>query len=249
MISPTLTKFASAILMLGFIYFIFIRAFDTKNYKRKSLYIFISGLVLVLFFVGGLLYDILYLHAKFENFQLGYFSYLIVAVVLWLFFSIFYLVKGIRNKQSFRSFYRKPTVKVRNVTPTIKDKKEFVYIILKHENDFLLQKTTENDIDYYKGIVMKFPNNEYFHDELVKQFITKNELDVISYSLVGKLTKALKEDNVYFCYKIFLNSKPTKLSNLETINSYDLVSCNLHEMDKKIIFTSVVENDFDLRIK
>ena len=41
---------------------------------------------------------------------------------------------------------------------------------------------------------------------------------------------------------------PSKFSNLNRIDSYNLVSCNLEEMDKKIIFTSVVENNFDINI-
>ncbi len=243
-----ITKFGAAILMIGFVYFILIRAIDTRNYKRKSLYLFISGFILFIFFIGGLVYDVYFGGIKLIDQPIGYYSFIIVSFVFWAFFSIFYLVKGIKNRQRFSSHFGKPTVKVRDVKPTIKDKKEFVYIILKHENDFLLQKYEQNNQEYYKGIVIKFPHNEYFHDEIIQKFIHQNQLDVINYSHVGKATKHLKEDHVYYCYKIFLSSIPSKFSNLNSIDSYNLVSCNLEEMDKKIIFTSVVENNFDINI-
>ena len=50
--------FGGAFLLIGFFYFILIRAFNTKNYKRKSLYIFISGMIIFLFIMGGMIYDI-----------------------------------------------------------------------------------------------------------------------------------------------------------------------------------------------
>ena len=55
----TIKYFLAALVMVGFVYFILLRAISTKNYKRKALYILIGGMVLFLFFVGGLIYDII----------------------------------------------------------------------------------------------------------------------------------------------------------------------------------------------
>ena len=55
----TLKFFGAAILLLGFIFFILIRAIATNNYIRKSFYLLICGLVMTLFFVGGIMYDII----------------------------------------------------------------------------------------------------------------------------------------------------------------------------------------------
>ena len=70
-------------------------------------------------------------------------------------------------------------------------------------------------------------------------------MDVISYNQIGKATKHEKNDIVYYCYKILLNTYPN-IPDLEEIDSYKLVSMNLSDMDKKIIFTNIVENEFDI---
>ena len=122
-----------------------------------------------------------------------------------------------------------------------------MYIILKYNNNFLLKKVEEKEDIYYKSIVVKFPHNEFFHDELVNQYIDNNSLDVVSYSQVGKAVKHDKKDMVYYCYKILLNSYPNKL-DLEEVDSYKLINMNLNDMDKKILFTSIVENEFDIKL-
>lgn len=235
----------AAFLLLGFFYFIIIRAINTKNYIRKSFYIFICGLVIFLFFIGGIIFDVIK-GLKFENILLSYFAFPIVSFLLMAFFTIFYFIKGYKYKQTFKSKYTYKTKQ--DLKPTIKNKKENLYIILKYNNNFLLKRNEEKEEVYYNGIVVKFPHNEFFHDELVTQYIEKNQLDVISYNQIGKATKREKDDIVYYCYKILLNTIPN-ISDLEEIDSYKLVSMNLKEMDKKIIFTSVVENDFDIEIK
>ncbi len=234
--------FGGAILLIGFFYFLAIRAISTKNYKRKSLYLFIFGLVIFLFFIGGIIYDIIK-GLDLSEVYLGYYAFPIIAFVYMVSSSLYYYIKGRNLKQKFKS----NSVK-QNSKPTIKDKKEFLYIILKHEGNFLLVKEVEKEDTIYKGITIKFPHNEFFHDELVKEYIVNNNLDVISYSQVGKATKHDKKDNIYYCYKLLLNSIPLKITDLVEIDSYKLVSLNMNEADKKIIYTSVVENNFDITL-
>lgn len=235
-----LKKFVGAILLIGFIYFILIRAFNTQNYKRKSLYIFISGMVLFLYFIGGFIYDIVNNVIILENLQLGYFNFLIVSFAYMAFFTIYYYVKGYQRKQKFSSNFKKISP-----TPTIKNKKEYVYIILKYDNNFLLKK----EEDQYKGIIIKFPHSEFFHDEIVNDFIKENKLEIISYENIGKATKRGKQDIVYYCYKIFLKEAPVNIDTYEVIDSYKLVSLNLDNTNKKILFTSVVENNFNIDVE
>lgn len=243
----TLKIFGGAILLLGFFYFILIRAFNTKNYKRKSLYIFISGMIIFLFFVGGLIYDVAKGIINLADTELGYYAFLIVSFVMMLFFSIYYFVKGykLRQKVTSKSYQHQK----KNEKPTIKDKKEYLYIILKYQNNFLLYENKDKETFIYKGIVVKFPHNEFFHDELIKEYIDNNKLDIISYNYIGKATKREKINHVYYCYKIFLNSVNERQEELKQVDSYQLVSLNMSEMDKKILFTSVVENNFDIDVK
>lgn len=233
--------FGSALLLIGFFYFITIRAIKTENYIRKSLYIFIFGFVMFAFFIGGFIYDIVSGEQRIENLQLGYFAYIIIAFILMLFFTLFYFIKGYKRKQKFKSNYKKPVSK-----PTLKQKKEYLYIILKYENNFLLQRIENKEEVSYKGISLTFPHNEFFHDELIKDFIESKKLNIISYEQIGKAIKREKVDHIYYCYKIFLSELPNTIKDLEEVDGFKVVSVNMNDMDKKIIFTSVVENNFNI---
>lgn len=244
-IITSLKIFGSALLLIGFFYFLFIRAFNTKNYKRKSLYMFISGLVIFMFFVGGLIFDLIN-HLELDLLNINYFAYLIVSFVFMVCFTLFYYIKGYKLKQRFKSNFSKP-IKA-DLKPTIKNKKEYLYIIFKLENNFVLKKIIEKEEITYKGIVVKFPHNEFFHDELVNEFISNQKLDIISYNFIGKATKKEKNDIIHYVYKVLLNTKPETISDLEEIDSYKLLSMNLKEEDKKVIFTSVIQDNFDIEI-
>lgn len=235
-----LKKFVGAGLLIGFVYFILIRAFNTQNFKRKSLYMFISGMIIFLYFIGGFIYDIVNDKIILENLQLGYFNCLIVSFVYMAFFTIYYFVKGYKRKQKFSSNFKKMSS-----APTIKNKKEYVYIILKYNNNFLLKK----EDDKYKGIIIKFPHSEFFHDEIAQDFINGNRLDIISYDHIGKATRRGKVDTIYYCYKILLKNPPTNIDAYEVVDSYELISLNLDNTNKKILYTSVVENNFDIDVE
>ena len=240
----TLRSFGAAILIIGFIYFILIRAIETRNYKRKSLYIFISGLPIFILFIIGVFLDgnnpAPYPNGKYD---LAYYAFLITSFVFLVFFTLFYFIKGYKLKQKFKSSF----TKMKQV-PTIKNKKEYLYIIIKYENSFVLQKETKDEKELYRGIFIKFPHNEFFHDELVKSYIYNKKLDIASYKYIGKAIKKEKQDHIFYCYRILLNSVPIDFNNYEIVDSYKLLSVNLSDMDKKILFTSVVNEDFDIEL-
>ncbi len=237
----TLKIFGAALIMFGFIYFILIRAINTKNYKRKSIYMFISGMILVLFFIGGIIYDIITGNFNYYKTKIDYFVFLIIAILYVSFFSIFYYIKGRKMKQKFNSNFNK-----KKATPTIKDKKEYVYIILKYNNDFLLVK--DNDANLYKGIVLKFTHTDFFHDEIIKKYINDYNLNVLSYQFIGKAKKVLKKDNIYYCYKIILNEIPDIKNNFEIVDGVKLIDLPMQDDDKKIIYNSVVNDNFEITL-
>lgn len=239
----TIKYFGAAIILIGFFYFIFIRAINTKNYNRKSLFVFIAGLVITLMFVCGMGYDIYKGYFKILKQDIKYFSFLIVSILYMIVIPLIYFILGNSRKQKFQNNFKKITS-----IPTIKDKNEFVYIILKSNNSFYLKKIAIKDDFFYQGIIVKFGRKEYFHDEVVKQFILENKLDIVSYRYIGKAIKKNKVDNVYYCYRVLLNDIPTCLNNYELIDAYKLLSTNLHEDDKKILFTSVVNEDFNIEL-
>ena len=101
----TLKFFGGAILLLGFFYFILIRAIATNNYIRKSFYIFIAGLVITLFFVGGMVYDIINNSFPYLSKSIEYFSFLIVASSYMILVPLFYFIKGHKRKCKWISCY------------------------------------------------------------------------------------------------------------------------------------------------
>ena len=239
----TIKYFGAAVILIGFFYYIFIRAFSTKNYKRKSLFVFIAGLTITLIFICGMGYDIYKGYFKILKQDIKYFSFLIVSILYMIIIPLIYLILGNSRKQKFQNNFNKKAS-----SPTIKEKNEFVYIILKTNNSFYLKKLIVKDDVFYQGIIVKFGRKEYFHDEVVKQFIIENNLDIISYRYIGKAIKKSKVDNVYYCYRVLLNDIPASLNNYELIDAYRLLATNLHEDDKKILFTSVVNEDFNIEL-
>lgn len=240
----TLKYFLSAFLCMGFIYFLIIRAMKNTNYMRKAIFSLISGSIITIIFIGGFIYDLSTDNVPYPNgkYDITYFAYLIASIIYTLLFFVIFFIKAHSRKQKFKMVKNKKE----KVVPTIKDKKEFVYIIFKLNGNILLNKEIINDIDTYNSLVIKFPHNEFFHDEIVKKFIKDNNLDCSDYKLIGKAIKHDKKDNIYYCYQINLNQKTAFLNDYLEINLTDLVNMNLEEIDKKIIFTSIIQKDFEI---
>lgn len=246
----TLKLIGAAIILIGFIYFILVRAISTKNYKRKSLYMFIAGMVIVLFLVGGIVYDKLANKPLYPNgkYDLAYFAFLIVASVFMLFFTIFYFVKGCTMRQRFKYGFGYKEVKVKQ-TPTVKEKKGYVYIIFKYNNNYLLKKEINKDnVAEYSSLTVKFTHNDFFHDDVIRHTIDDMNLNVEHYSLVGTATKKDKKDDVYYCYVVDLNEKNDSLNDYEEFDSYQILNINIKDMDKEILFTSIIQDDFKIEL-
>ena len=99
----TIKYFGAAIILIGFFYFIFIRAINTKNYKRKSLFVFIAGLVITLMFVCGMGYDIYKGYFKILKQNIKYFSFLIVSILYMIVIPLIYFILGNSRKQKFQN--------------------------------------------------------------------------------------------------------------------------------------------------
>lgn len=243
----TLKMFAAAFIMIGLLYLLFIKIFKNENYIRKAVFITICGGVVTLFFVGGFIYDIINDKYQIEHsvYDINYFSFLIVAIFYQLGFSILYFTLGYKRKQRFKN---KAHIKSEQ---TINYKKEFIYIILKFESSYLLNKKD----DLYHSLVIKFKHNDFFHDEIVQNLIKELKIEDGSYSYIGKAIKKNssshlknKIDDVYFCYQIVLTSIPKTLEQYSIINNRELVNVRMTDFDKKIIFTSIIDKDFEITI-
>ncbi len=233
----------AAFLIMGFVYFLIVRAIRTKNYIRKSIYILISGSIVSLVFVGGIIYDVITKDFLYPNnkFDIYYFIYLIASVFYTILFFVLNYVKGYKLKQRFKSFVHTN----KKVIPTIKEKKEYLYIILKHNNNFILKEAEDN---LYESVVIKFANHDFFHDELIQKVIQEKRWLINNYEYIGKATLTTKKDNIYYCYIVNLESCESLDINFKEFEVGQLIKINMNDMDKKIIYTSVIDKNFDINI-
>lgn len=240
----TIKYFLAALVMVGFVYFILLRAISTKNYKRKALYILISGMVLFLFFVGGLIYDIINELIIFKDAPFYYFAFLVVSLAFVIFFPLYYYIKGVKSRQRLITKF----IKKQTSIPEHKDKKEMLYLILNYNGNILLKKTNEKEEEIYNTIIVKFGSTDFFHDEFVNKVIYKLGLNVSNQTFIGTATKAGKKDEVYYCYSITVEEITKEIESFIEISKFDLLNVNLNDIDKSIIYTSIIESNFNIKL-
>ena len=243
--------YGAALIGYGFIFFVVLRIYKTTNYKRKALASAITGTILILITIVGLVID-----ANRENsivpkfsFIEPYYVFLIASVLMSLIISVIYLVLGITRHQRFAYFSSKINQNKVKVTPTIKDKKEFVYVVFSCDNDILLKK----DNDYYTSYIAKLNNKILFHDEMINQIIEAFSINTgdtfTTYKQIGKVTVEGKIDKHYYCYNIKVDELNPHFSEYTKVSAYDLVNYNLDELDKQILYHYILKDYFDIKIK
>jgi len=158
--------YGGAIVLLGFIYFILIRAISTKNYKRKSLFLLIAGAIITIFFLLGIGYDIVNGYFIVFKKELEYYAFLIISLLYTIGISLFYYILGKSRKQQFQNNF-----KHMKSAQTIKEKNEYVYIITKVNDSFYLKKFNDKDQTFYKGVTLKLVIKRFFMIKLLRNLL------------------------------------------------------------------------------
>ena len=250
-----LKLYGAGLLGYGFIFFVVLRLYNSKNYLRMALASFITGFVLILLTVGAIAFDSFRKGALIVGYSLiePYYVFFNVSVLLTLIITLIFFIMGKVRRQSFRSFYYKvkKTVKVQ---PTIKDKKDFVCVVFKHNDNFLLRKIKIDNEDYYTVLIEKLNNKIVFHDEMIKHIIGEYNIREDShnheanYKLVGEVIKHDKFDNHYYCYVVNVDEIGDKLKEYEEINPYDLMNCKLNDFDKQVLYHIILRDYFKIEL-
>ncbi len=205
-------------LAVGFFFMILNGLIKRSNYKRKGLYNFLLGLAFIVLFLGSYFYD-KYIFGITDFTK--YYALLGSSAFYTLVLAGYNFIKGIqRNERVFKG------------TKSSKPK-DFIYILLKYQDGFLLEKTNEK----YLASVRKMKTN--FHDEDVSNFV-KSYGECLNVSYKGVV---YKKDYSYYCYLIETN---TYNQQLEFVNQFELTQIMMSAEDKEIVLSIILRNDFIL---
>ena len=192
----------ASFVVAGLIYFIFHNALKTANFKRRALFFLIFGLVLVLGVGFGIYND--YKAGLVKKLTINYFAF---PLTILLFAFIFPLVNFLKAKR-FNHHIRGFKSQVDN------SRTEYLYILYKYKDHYLLELDNE-----YKGITIKFDKKVYFHDEMIKEFLSKEEMEVLKHRFCGTIsTTQKKKKSIYYCYEIEIKSLNNELRKYEAIS-------------------------------
>lgn len=198
------------------------------NYKKRAFINLVFGLV---FLVGFIIMYVL--DKKYEPLYkpIVYFLFMLTTVFYTsvLFISLF--IKGKRNRQ-----------KLFGRVKTILDKKEYLYLVCKYEDDIYLEK------EKHHGFVIKLGSKD-FHDDKIITFFRKYSLNITDENFIKIGEYCLKpkkgKDILYHCYLVKL---PESLNILDysPFNKREIINLDFDSLDKQIIFRILLQENFKI---
>lgn len=216
----------AAIASSGLLFLILNGIINTANFKKRALINFIFGGVLTT------LYTVVFILDKQTTTiytDLEYLSFILSSLLYTLIISISQYIKGVNKRQRFTDKYK-----------TVLDKKEYLYLLYRFENNVYLEK--EN----HSGIVIKLGKRD-FHDEKIigesrKYSLIINEDD---FEKIGEYIVKNKKgkDDVYHCYLVTLKEE---LKSMEYIpfDKKEIVNLDFSSIDRQIIFRILLQEKF-----
>lgn len=258
-----LKSLGASVLVFGLIHFIVCNIFRNINFKRRALVSLITGMSLTIIVALGIVYDY-FKNGILVSFSDGfkiffyYYSFLIVSFLYAIILPLVFFIIGIKKNQAFRDFKIKVEKSKTKVKPdyTINDKHDYVYAIIKMGTSFLLKKDGES----YTSIIERLKGNYLFHDDMIRHIIEEYALEsdirqANMYKMVGCL-RVLGDannnksfDETYYCYVISIDYISDKIKGFEEVSEYDLLSYNMRNLDKQILYRTVMGTQFDVEVK
>lgn len=220
----------ASFVVAGLLFFIFNNAIKTANFKKRALYFFIFGLLLVAAVFFGIFKD--YKAGLLNKTTFGYFAFPITIFSFFILFTVINLIKAKKYNHRFMGFK----------SQTDKSKVEYLYVLYKYKDNYLLEFDSE-----YKGIIIKFEHKVYFHDEMIKKLLNKEDMDIIKHKFCGTITtKQKRRTATYYCYEIELASLNDELRKYEIVNKFDIVKINMSTFHKNIILRMLINKEFNI---
>lgn len=215
----------SKMLIMGLIYFIFNNALGRMKYKIKSIIILVFGIALAIGFYFAYRYDLIHeMYADKED----YFIYVIINIVYSLCFFIYYIL--IKNPYAMK-FSHKTTSKVYY--------KDYLYIVFKHEDNYLLTKKKE----MYSGLNFPIKRTE-FHDDVISKIINEAKISNYQIEKIGTYKMTLKKE-IHTIYLIDLFENIIYKDFIQ-INKKEIMNLPMDNFDKEIIFRIIIGESINI---
>lgn len=244
-----LKMYGAAILSLGLIFFILMRLFTRHNSMKNSIVALIIGVIIssiigtfmIIDYENGIKYPF--------SFNSTYYAFIITSVALTIFSPIICLIIGKTKKQKLKDLSKEYQKAKPKPQPTINDEVDNLYLAFKHDGNFLLKEMERNGIIEYTSLIVKFPKNSFFHDDLIGKVIDDLKLDINTYKFVGEaLKKGEKKDENYYCYIIDINEITEKIDDYKEISTLELYNYNLSDFNKQIIYHMILQDNFKIEV-
>lgn len=218
-----------SLVLVGLIFFIITNAFSTRNFKMRALIYFLVSTILLIGCIGAYFYDVnTGEEIKLINYIIFPGSIILVSGIL----IVINLFKAKKHHHHLRGYRHRQA----------DDLEQYLYIVFKVNNIYYL-KTVDGK---YRGEIIKFYRNVFFHDEMMNKVIEKLELEPIKAKFIGMVEQNLKKKLQYFCYLVDLNK--FNLDGYNEINEFEIGEINTEEMDKQIILRIVIGDDFNIKV-
>ena len=220
----------AAIAVFGLLFLILngIASDNTSNYKKRALINLIFGLINLVGFI------IIYFVDKQYEQKYSFFDYMSFVGAITLYTLILFITlykKGYNNRQKMFGRIKLTT-----------DKKEYLYLVCRCENDIYLEK------EKHSGFVIKLDKKD-FHDEKIINFVRKYSLIINDDNFIKIGEYILKpkkgKDIFYHCYLVTL-PKSLESSEYVAYNKKDIVNLDFDSLDRQIIFRVLLQENFKI---
>lgn len=224
-------EIGASFVVTGLMFFIFHNAIKTANYKRRAVYFMLFGLFLLMALTFGIYKD--FRDGKLIKVT---FSYLVFPLTV-VFMIIVFVVTNLLNAKRYHHTFHKFSSSVNS------SKQEYLYIVFKYKDYYLLSYDDNN----YQGIVYKFDNKVFFHDDMMEKVINRLEIDLINKRFCGTVSKnQKKKKTIYYCYEITVKSKNSELDKYQSVSKYDMTKIEAEPFHKNIILRILINEQFKI---
>lgn len=220
--------FLKIFVMVSFLMFIIKGIVRDRHVSKKGLVYFLVSLCLLIIGVVAFFVDRA-LGLQLNNDPLLY-VYFVVSTIIYLIYGITLLCKGKKLPKKIK----------KEMIYTYHKKDEYVCILFKHNS--LVYLTNETNIP----IKLKIGKSD-FADDIVNSLIEKMNVKLTFEGIerVGIVThKGDKVDDVYYCYLVEVED-PINNNKLHWINSYEIPSLDLSDLDRFILLKTLMREEFD----
>lgn len=226
----------ASLAIIGVLFLILNGIVSTYNYKKRAVIMLIFGLVLTLIFTSVYIIDLKLQENINVDYitpnKLTYFSLIGVSLLYTIILFIHFYKKGKYLRQNFSGRVK-----------TILDKKEYLYLLYRYQDNLYLEK------EKHSGFIYKLGSKD-FHDDVILKVASKFKTVVKADNMerIGTYTIKGEKDNVYYCYLITCDEKVDSKDYL-AFDRRKVINLDFSNLDRQIIFRMLLREGFDVVVE